>query len=180
MLLFFSFLSKALPYVALLIAMLFFIYAVIGMQVIASSTSNSRQKPCCLRWHTCGKVRNWFLLFVFSGFWENSHGRRNANQSQQQLSNLSSSRSDALQVLLISIHRDIKNCFSSHSRMFFLALWQMCHRRGLAGDHASLPARETLWFGVGLQPRRGANLWQQLRHFLLHQLLHALRFPGNF
>lgn len=28
--------TKALPYVALLIAMLFFIYAVIGMQVIAS------------------------------------------------------------------------------------------------------------------------------------------------
>lgn len=109
MLLFFFFLYKALPYVALLIAMLFFIYAVIGMQVISSSNSNSSQKPCCLHWHTCGKVWNWFILFVFSGFWENSHGRRNTNQSQQQLSNLSSSRSDALQVLLISINRYINS-----------------------------------------------------------------------
>ena len=33
------------------------------------------------------------------GIWENSHGGRNTNQPQQQLSNLSSSCPDALQVL---------------------------------------------------------------------------------
>lgn len=48
----FFFPTKALPYVALLIAMLFFIYAVIGMQVICSSDPTHSHKCCCLRGHS--------------------------------------------------------------------------------------------------------------------------------
>lgn len=54
----FFFPTKALPYVALLIAMLFFIYAVIGMQVIYSSDPTHPQKCChSVPLYHMGKIR---------------------------------------------------------------------------------------------------------------------------
>lgn len=61
----------------------------------------------------------------------------------------------------------------------FLFWSQVRHRRGVAGDHAGLSAREAVWLRVGLQPRRGENLRQRLRHHLFHQLLHALCILGT-
>lgn len=49
----------------------------------------------------------------------------------------------------------------------------------MAGDHVGLSAREAVRLRVRLQPGRGENLWEQLCDNLLHQLLHALCFPGN-
>lgn len=45
-----SFLSQALPYVALLIAMIFFIYAVIGMQVSLQNTKLARSEQNSAPW----------------------------------------------------------------------------------------------------------------------------------
>lgn len=90
------------------------------------------------------------------------------------------------QAVLMLFRCDLKPTMNGSSVLplslgsLFLTLWQVRHRWGLAGDHAGLPAREALWFRVRLQPRRGADLRQRLRHFLLHQLLHALCFSGNF
>lgn len=79
---------QALPYVALLIAMLFFIYAVIGMQVFLSHATTDLQF----------KNRSSGTYFRIAGVWEDRHGGRDANQPQQQLPDLSAGRPHALQV----------------------------------------------------------------------------------
>ena len=58
---------------------------------------------------------------------------------------------------------------------------QVCHRWGLAGNHAGMSPRQEVWPGVGAGQlhRSRSLLWQQLRRLLFHQLLHALCLPGE-
>lgn len=60
-------------------------------------------------------------------------------------------------------------------------LSQVRHRGGLAGHHAGLHARQEVRPRVraGQQHGGGDALRQQLCRVLLHQLLHALRLPGE-
>lgn len=107
------------------------------MQVIASFNLNCSQKPRGLQCHSdLWESKKLVDLFVFSGFWENSHGRRDANQSQQQLSNLSSSRPDALQVRLI-LTDWLKN-------LLFLSLADV-FLRSVIGVPQERPGRRSCW-----------------------------------
>lgn len=85
---------KALPYVALLIAMLFFIYAVIGMQV--------RNQMWTLTLTRVGRVAVIYLGNIcVSGVWKGCHGGRHAYQQKQQLPDLPSGCAPSLQVCRI-------------------------------------------------------------------------------
>lgn len=56
---------------------------------------------------------------------------------------------------------------------------QVCDGGGVAGGPAGQQLRQAVRPGVGLRAGRGARLRHQLRVLLLHQLLHALRLPGE-
>lgn len=62
-----------------------------------------------------------------------------------------------------------------------MSVWnhQMCHWRGVAGDHVGLHARQTVRPRVRLQPRGGDDVWQWICHHLFYLFLHALRLPGT-
>lgn len=102
----FSVCSQALPYVALLIAMLFFIYAVIGMQVCVHiaehcffSSWHHVQLWALLRFNFFPELVFFFVcLFFVSGVWKGGHGGRHTYQQKQQLPDLPSGCAAALQV----------------------------------------------------------------------------------
>lgn len=94
--------SQALPYVALLIAMLFFIYAVIGMQVCIQIVdlfffflvmSRPALSAAALEFY-----RSKCLFFFVSGVWKGGHGGRHTYQQKQQLPDLPSGCAASLQV----------------------------------------------------------------------------------
>lgn len=105
---------QALPYVALLIVMLFFIYAVIGMQVkrdtlpVKSCCFFGGKKSCWsqvdlnyskpLTSAVYSASLEWQCDFPWSGVWQNRITRRHRDQPQQQLPDISSSRSSTIQV----------------------------------------------------------------------------------
>lgn len=76
---------QALPYVALLIVMLFFIYAVIGMQVRHLTFLQYIRSEVTISLYVRPK-----------GVWQDCFGRRDCYSSEQQLSNISSSSFSSL------------------------------------------------------------------------------------
>lgn len=67
---------QALPYVALLIIMLFFIYAVIGMQVSEIDRLSATRGLKAL------EKRRFKRMIFFSGLWEDRDRRRDVDKSQ--------------------------------------------------------------------------------------------------
>lgn len=150
--------------------MLFFIYAVIGMQVFRSRPLISCSESAAVHIRIS-------LLQVFGkiAMVDGTQINRNNNFQTFPQAVLMLFRCRAASLPFFP-------SFGSVSVLDGAACWswcQVCHRGSLAGDHAGLSAREAVRLRVGLQPRRGENLRQQLCHHLLHQLLHALCFPGN-
>lgn len=118
-----------------------------------------------------------FLFFV-SGVWEGGHGGRNTYQPKQQLPDVPSGGAASLQVESLSLlTAAVFGRSSALKRLLFVH--QVCHWGGVAGDHAGLHAGQTVRPRVGLQPWRGDDVWQRIRHHLFHHLLHALRLPGT-
>lgn len=70
---------QALPYVALLIVMLFFIYAVIGMQVCFGFLSNFEMIFFPIKFFSflLNKLSN--FIWIFTVVWQNKNGRRGDN-----------------------------------------------------------------------------------------------------
>lgn len=62
-----------------------------------------------------------------------------------------------------------------------LCCTQVCHRWGLAGNHAGVSPRQEVRprLRAGQLHRSRPLLWQQLCCLLLHKLLHALCLPGE-
>ena len=90
------FLPQALPYVILLIAMLFFIYAIIGMQVGKPRKPWERNKLRILSWN-CSCFRKTFFL----GFREHYPEPRHRLQPPRPLPNLSPGPSGLIQVNIL-------------------------------------------------------------------------------
>ncbi|CAG06879.1 unnamed protein product, partial [Tetraodon nigroviridis] len=166
---------QALPYVALLIAMLFFIYAVIGMQVWHLTSQN-----VALEWllpqlnvfvrsrrSRCSGRSLWWTAHTLTGTTTSRPSPRPCCSSSGVQESGSRARVREGQVC------EAQGC------VCLVCVSQMCHWRGVAGDHVGLYAWKTVRPRVRLQPRRGDDLRQRLRHRLLHHLLHALRVPDH-
>lgn len=181
----FGLFPQALPHVALLIVMLFFIYAVIGMQVqylIFIFCMKTLQTP-----EDCNMFlfRLSFLNLDFdwdcnnlSDLWKSSISGRHPNQPQQQLPGIPSGCSDVIPVSLWARITGQNYWLQKLSQDLTLCI-QMCYWRGLAGGHDGFHVWEEVWPQIWLPARRGVHLRVQLCCLLLPQLLLSLCFPGK-
>lgn len=160
---------QALPYVALLIAMLFFIYAVIGMQVGDPTRQNMFFKSWLFRLNWNWKFA---LVQVFGkiAMVDGTQINRNNNFQTFPQAVLLLFRSVVEPKIMNRIPLNVIDpdlCWS-------LSDVQVCHWGGVAGHYAGLHAWKALWPRVWLQHWRGDDLWQWICNSLLHHLLHAL------
>lgn len=91
-------------------------------------------------------------------------------------------------LFFVSVSQNPYKIFNIHTFSFVLlfvlciifAAYQMCDRRGMAGDHAGMFTQPTLWERVDQRKQhRQWGLRQPVCHHLLCQLLHALCLFGE-
>lgn len=141
------FCPKALPYVALLIAMLFFIYAVIGMQV-CNSMGQSLFFLCLT---LVGRV---FIKFIWQMFVsqmfgkvamvDGTHINRNNNFQTFPQAVLLLFRCAGLSDRDSLYFSVFLTCSGFHFISVIPVALQMCHWRGVAGDYVGLHVREAV------------------------------------
>lgn len=171
--------------------MLFFIYAVIGMQVCIHIVAHCFFFLCNITSsfeHYCAWIFPELVFFFLFCFclrclerwpWWTAHISTETTTSRPSLRLCCCSSGASGTRLLCGLCACM--CVRCTCTVSHLSVWnrQMCHWRGVAGDHVGLHARQTVRPRVRLQPRGGDDVWQRICHHLFYFLLHALRLSGT-